>query len=276
MTAITGLIGDPVAHSRSPQIHTAAFAHLGLDVRYELWQTSADELPARVEALRAPGVLGANVTLPHKRAVMALLDRIDPQAELIGAVNTVVRADDGSLAGYNTDAPGFLAALREERAYEPAGQAAAILGASGAARAAAAALVGAGCASLVVVNRTIERAEELLADLLAASERDPLLLAVAPDDPALPGLLAEVGLLVNATSLGWRADETPLPAELIPPGALVYDMVYHETRLLREAAARGARTADGLGMLVHQAALSFERWTGRPAPVEVMRAAVRP
>ena len=276
MTAITGLIGDPVAHSRSPQIHTAAFAHLGLDVRYELWQTSADELAARVESLRAPGVLGANVTLPHKRAVMALLDRIDPQAELIGAVNTIVRGDDGTLTGFNTDAPGFLAALREECAYEAEGQAAAILGASGAARAAAAALIGAGCSSLVVVNRTLERAEELLADLLAASERDPLLLAVTPDDPVLPELLARAGLLVNATSLGWRADETPLPAELIPPGALVYDMVYHETRLLREAAARGARTADGLGMLVHQAALAFERWTGRPAPVEVMRAAVRP
>lgn len=275
MTALTGLIGDPVAHSRSPLIHNAAFAHLGLDVRYELWPTGAHELAARVQTLRAPGVLGANVTLPHKRAVMALLDRIDPQAELIGAVNTIVRAPDGALTGFNTDAPGFLADLRDTLGYVPAGRAAAILGASGAARAAAAALIGAGCSALVVVNRTLERAEELLAELLAASERDPLLLAAAPDDPELPELLGQAGLLVNATSLGWHADETPLPAALIPPGALVYDMVYRETRLLRDAAARGARTADGLGMLVHQAALAFERWTGRPAPLEVMRAAAR-
>lgn len=275
MTALTGLIGDPVAHSRSPQIHTAAFTHLGLDVRYELWQTGADELAARVETLRAPGVLGANVTLPHKRAVMALLDRIDPQAELIGAVNTIVRAPDGMLTGFNTDAPGFLADLRDALGYEPEGRAAVILGASGAARAAAAALIGAGCSALVVVNRTLERAEELLADLLAASDRDPLLLAVAPDAPELPELLGQSGLLVNATSLGWHADETPLPAALIPPGALVYDMVYRETRLLRDAATRGARAADGLGMLVHQAALAFERWTGKPAPIEVMRAAAR-
>ncbi len=276
MTKITGLIGDPVAHSRSPAIHNAAFAHLGIDARYELWHTSAEDLETRVAALRSADVLGANVTLPHKRAVMALLDRIDPQAELIGAINTIVRAPDGTLSGLNTDAPAFLAELREDLGYAPEGQTAVILGASGAARAAAAALLDAGAGGLVLVNRTLERAEELLADLLAASERDPLLLAVAPDDPALGDLLASASLLVNATSLGWHGDETPLPAEQIPPGALVYDMVYRPTRLLRDAAARGARTADGLGMLVRQAALAFEQWTGRPAPLDVMRAAVPP
>lgn len=274
MTKITGLIGDPVSHSRSPAIHTAAFAYLGIDARYELWHTPAQDLETRVAALRGADVLGANVTLPHKRAVIELLDRIDPQAALIGAVNTIVRAPDGTLAGLNTDAPAFLAALREDLDYAPQGQTVVILGASGAARAAAAVLLEAGVDGLVLINRTLEHAEALLADLLAACERDPLLLALAPDDPTLEEALASASLLVNATSLGWHGDETPLPAALIPPGVLVYDMVYRPTRLLRDAAACGARTADGLGMLVRQAALAFEQWTGQPAPLDVMRAAV--
>jgi shikimate dehydrogenase len=266
---LAGVIGDPVAHSRSPAIHNAAFASLGIGASYELWPTSGAELPARIESLRAPHILGANVTLPHKVAVLALLDRLDADAAAIGAVNTIVREADGALAGANTDAPAFLASLREDGAYEPAGESALILGASGAARAAAVALIGAGVGRLIVVNRTLERAEELLGDALAATEH-----ALAPDDAALPGLLAETTLIVNATSLGWRTDETPLAAELIPPGALVFDMVYRPTRLLREAAARGAQTLDGAGMFVRQAALALERWTGRPAPLDVMRAAL--
>lgn len=272
---LAGLIGDPVAHSRSPALHNAAFAHLGLSARYELWQTSAAELPTRVAALRAAHILGANVTLPHKIAVLGLLDRLDPEAELIGAANTIVREADGTLTGANTDAPAFLAALRNEAGYDPTAGLAVILGASGAARAAAVALLGAGAPGLVVVNRTLERAEQLLADLLASSERDPQLLALAADDGELPSILAEASLIVNATSLGWHGDATPLAAALIPPSALVYDMVYRPTRLLREAGARGARTLDGAGMLVRQAALAFERWTQQPAPLAVMFAAMQ-
>ncbi|MBK9713752.1 MAG: shikimate dehydrogenase [Kouleothrix sp.] len=271
---LAGLIGDPVAHSRSPALHNAAFAHLGLRARYELWPTPAADLAARIESLRAPHVLGANVTLPHKIAVLEWLDRLDPAAVLIGAANTIVREADGSLTGANTDAPAFLASLHDEAGFDPAGQSAVILGASGAARAAAVALVGAGVARLVVVNRTLDRAEGLLGDLLAATESDPQLVAIAPDDPELAGWLVEAALLVNATSLGWRAGESPLAAEQIPPGALVFDMIYRPTRLLHDAAARGARTLDGAGMLVRQAALAFERWTGRPAPLDVMRAAM--
>jgi shikimate dehydrogenase len=219
-------------------------------------------------------MLGANVTLPHKVAVLGLLDRLDADAAVIGAVNTIVREADGALVGANTDAPAFLTSLREDGAYEPAGQTALILGASGAARAAAVALIGARVGRLIVVNRTLERAEELLGDALAATEHDPQLFALAPGDPALPGLLAETTLIVNATSLGWHADETPLAADLVPPGALVLDMVYRPTRLLREATMRGARSLDGAGMFVRQAALAFERWTGRSAPLDVMRAAL--
>jgi shikimate dehydrogenase len=273
-TKLAGLIGDPVAHSRSPALHNAAFAHLGLRARYELWPTPAHDLAARVESLRADHILGANVTLPHKIAVLDLLDRLDPETEVIGAANTIVRGADGSLTGANTDAPAFLAALREEGGYNPAGQAAVILGASGAARAAAVALVGAGIARLFVVNRTIAKAEALLGDVLAAAAGDPLLYALAPGDADLPDALAGASLVVNATSLGWHGDESPLPAELIPSDALVYDMIYRPTRLLHDAAARGARSLGGAGMLVRQAALAFERWTGIPAPLEVMRTAM--
>jgi shikimate dehydrogenase len=276
MTLLAGLIGDPVAHSRSPALHNAAFGHLGIDARYELWLTGAPDLPARVATLRASGVLGANVTLPHKIAVLPLLDRVDPLAMTIGAVNTVVREADGSLTGTNTDAPAFLAALREDAGYTPAAQTAVILGASGAARAAAAALIGAGVSALVVANRSPERAAALLGDMALTIHTRPeaQLVALALDSDELSAWLARATLIVNATSVGWHADETPIAAHMIPAGTLVYDMVYRPTRLLREAASRGARACDGLGMLVRQAALAFERWTGRPAPLEVMRAAV--
>lgn len=272
---LAGVIGDPVAHSRSPALHNAAFAHLGLQARYELWPTPAAELVARVESLRAEHILGANVTLPHKVAVLGLLDRLDPEVVAIGAANTIIRELDGSLTGANTDAPAFLASLREDGGYIPSGQTAVILGASGAARAAAVALVGAGIARLFVVNRSLDKAEALLGDVLATADADPLLFALGQDDSGVPDALSSASLVVNATSLGWHGDDTPLASELIPPGALVFDMVYRPTRLLRDAAARGARPLDGAGMLVRQAALAFERWTGRPAPLDVMNAAMR-
>ena len=271
---LAGLIGDPVTHSRSPLLHNAAFAKLGIHARYELWPTSAIELAARVDSLRAPHILGANVTLPHKIAVLELLDRLDPMARLIGAANTIIREADGSLTGANTDAPAFLASLREEGGYDPAGQSIVILGASGAARAVAMALAGVGVVWLVIANRTIERAEALLGDLLAATDADPLLFALTPNDADLPELLAQASLIVNATSIGWHGDQSPLPARLIPPSALVFDMIYRPTQLLHDAAACGARTLDGAGMLARQAALAFARWTGQSAPLDVMRAAL--
>jgi shikimate dehydrogenase len=256
-------------------MHNAAFATLGLAARYERWHTPAAELPNRLASLRAPNVLGANVTLPHKIAVMALLDRLDNQAALIGAVNTVVREPDGALTGYNTDAPAVIGTLRETAQFEPIGGHVLILGASGAARAAAFALADAGAAWVAVANRTLARAEVLCGDLLAASDRDDLrLFALASDDPELPDIANAADLIVNATSLGWHGDETPLDAIHIPQDALVFDMVYRETRLLREAVERGARTLDGLDMLVRQAGLSFERWTGQPAPLAAMQAAL--
>lgn len=284
-TFLVGIIGDPVEHSRSPTMHQAAFAHLGIDARYERWHTPAADLPARVESLRAPHVWGASVTLPHKEAVLPLLDVLEPEAAHIGAVNTIYKREDGSLVGANTDAPGLLDDLRESGGFVPAGRGAVILGASGAARAAVYALAEAGVSLLVVANRTLERAETLLADLEASiwereeqegrSAHNPTLVALALEDPDLRGYLAGCNLLINATSIGWHGDDTPLPDVAISPGALVYDMVYRQTRLLRDAAARGARVLDGSGMLVRQGALAFRRWTGQQAPLDVMFAEVR-
>ncbi len=277
------LIGDPVAHSRSPRMQNAALQHLGIAARYEAVRTTAAELPGRVAALAGPEYLGANVTLPHKQAVIPLLDRLEAQAALIGAVNTIYK-DAGALVGANTDAPALLADLAEA-GVDLTGRTVVILGASGAARAAAFALAGAGISALVIANRTVERAEELLADLLIgitdeqgltpSGEPPPRLIALDLRDPDLNEHLSACDLLINATALGWRDGETPLPDPPVGPHTLVYDMVYRPTRLLREAAARGAATRDGLGMLLHQGALAFTRWTGRPAPLAVMRAALQ-
>ncbi len=279
------LIGNPVAHSRSPQMQNAALSHLGLSAVYEAVQVPSEAaLVAQVLALRGPEYLGANVTLPYKQAVVPLLDQLEPAAALIGAVNTIYKAADGLLVGANTDAPALIDDLTAA-GFRPAGRTALILGASGAARAAAFGLALAGVATLVLVNRTLARAEELLADLLVSlvdehgltttGAAPAQLLALSPDDADLANILADCDLLINATALGWQPDETPLPDPPIGPQTLVYDMVYRPTRLLREAAARGAATRDGLGMLVRQGALAFQRWTGQPAPLALMEAALR-
>ncbi len=267
-TAEIWLIGDPVAHSRSPAMHNAALAALGIAARYRAVQTTAAELASRLTELRQPTFLGANVTLPHKQAVMLFLDEIEPTAARIGAVNTIVRLSDGRLLGTNTDAPGLLADLAAAR-WTPTDQEVVILGASGAARAAAFALADAGVSSITIVNRSLMRAIDLAA-ATAANQPALRVRALALSDPAVDEVVARCTLLINATALGWRDDETPLPDPPVGTHCLVYDMVYRETTLLRAAAARGAQVRDGRGMLVEQGALAFERWTGHPAPRALM------
>ncbi len=267
-TAEIWLIGDPVAHSRSPAMHNAALAALGIAARYRAVQTTAAELASRLTELRQPTFLGANVTLPHKQAVIPFLDEIEPAAARIGAVNTIVRLSDGRLLGTNTDAPGLLADLAAAR-WTPTDQEVVILGASGAARAAAFALADAGVSSITIVNRSLMRAIDLAA-ATAANQPALRVRALALSDPAVDEVVARCTLLINATALGWRDDETPLPDPPVGTHCLVYDMVYRETTLLRAAAARGAQVRDGRGMLVEQGALAFERWTGHPAPRALM------
>jgi shikimate dehydrogenase len=257
-----GVIGSPIGHSLSPALFTAAFDAAGLDWSYDAYDVPEGEA---VAFLAGPGAAldGISVTMPHKEAVLPALDEVDPVAARLGAVNCIVRLDDGRRRGHNTDGGGFLAALRAEADLEVTGLTCAVLGAGGAARAVALALAEAGAREVVVVNRSAERAARAVALLggvgrIGAAEQ-----------------VADVDLVVNATSVGMGGDGgLPLDPALVGPGQTVVDIVYHplETPLLRAAAGRGARTIGGLGMLVHQAARAFELWLGPPAPVDAMRA----
>ena len=264
-----GVIGDPVAHSLSPAFQQPALDALRIPARFARWHTTAEELPARIASLREPGVLGANVTVPHKVAVMALLDDIAPPARRAGAVNTVVNRD-GRLIGDNTDIHGFTASVREGR-VDPYSQSAVVLGAGGAARAVVLALHDLGVREIAIANRHVARAEGLAADLPEAPVR-----VLGSEARLLREALRSAALLVNATSLGWKVGETPLPVDLLavlPPGALVVDLTYRDTLLLETARAHGLATMDGLAMLVHQGARSLELWTGREAPIAIMKVA---
>ncbi len=277
-----GLIGDPVAHSFSPRLQQAALDALHISARYELWPTSADNLLSRVRSLCSTEYLGANVTIPHKEAVLPLLDKIDPLAANIGAVNTIVHCDD-YLYGYNTDAPGLLHALVEHgigslktsNEADLKGYSIVLLGAGGAARGAAFGLAGAGIARLVILNRHLERAQ-ILAQELQQYYTCPIF---SLSDPSflLPNSRS---VIINATSVGLHEESSPLPVEDLArfdTDTFVYDMIYNpaQTRLLTQASLLGMRTANGLSMLLHQGALAFTLWTGQPAPIDAMRDALR-
>ncbi len=274
-----GLIGDPVAHSYSPRMQQAAFDALGIKARYELWHTPAHALLERVSSLCDENYLGANVTIPHKEAILELMDKVDPLATRIGAVNTIVHRD-GYLHGYNTDAPGLLDALHEHdigtRQHDGTislkDYTAVLLGAGGAARGAAFALAGAQVAQLIIVNRNLERAQ-LLAAEVQQTYGNPVF---SLNDPQFL-VPHTASLIINATSVGMHDEQTPLPAEILArfgPNTFVYDMIYNptQTQLLCQARTMGMRSANGLSMLLHQGALAFTLWTGKPAPLDVMRA----
>lgn len=272
MTRLVGIFGHPLAHSISPAFQQAAFDHYSLPVRYHAWPTPPDLLGDEVRKLRGEEYLGANVTVPHKELVAAHLDQIEPWARTIGAVNTIVKEGD-SLVGYNTDAFGFVRSLKERGGFDPKDKRVLILGAGGAARAAAFGLSKESVASITIANRTAERARSLAADLEDAIAE---VAGVAMEAASLEEVTARADLIVNATSVGMRRGDAegaaPLDGRLIPHDALVYDMVYNPPRtpLLVEASRAGARTLGGLPMLIYQGAAAFELWTGRDAPIEVM------
>jgi len=278
VTGRLGVIGKPLAHSLSPVFQQAALDALGIDACYEAWETDPRELASMLERLRGPHYLGANITIPYKEAVAPLLDGLEEEAAILHAANTIVNRE-GRLLGYNTDGQGFLRALGKA-GFNPRGKAAVLIGAGGAARAVALALLREGVVSLAVANRTLERARRLAADL-GPYRYEAELTALPLEAEALSDPLARCHLLVNCTSVGLahspQADSLPLPAHLIPPQALAYDIVANpeETPFLREARRRGAPTLGGLPMLVYQGAASFQLWLGREAPVEVMLAAAR-
>lgn len=265
-----GLIGNPVEHSLSPIMQSVAFLETGVAGTYELWQTSDAEVPGRVASLRSPEVLGANVTVPHKQLVMPECDEVSDTARRIGAVNTIINRD-GRLVGDNTDAYGFAMTVTSAGVAVTLGDEALVLGAGGAARAVIVALQDLGFGVIRIANRSPERAASLARDL----DRNGTV-STTPWD-ALAAQLPSARLLVNATSLGWHEGELPLDDAslgLLPETATVVDLTYRETDLLRLARARGFGAVDGLDMLIHQGAKSFQLWTGFEAPVPQMRAAV--
>lgn len=269
-TRVYGIIGWPVAHSRSPQMQNAAFQALGMDCVYVPFAVSPQQLAEAMQGLRCLGVAGWNVTIPHKNAIMPFLDQLSPEAVRAGAVNTV-RNQDGHLIGYNTDGAGLVTSLERDLDCPVAGKRIIVLGAGGAARGAVAALAEAGAAVITVVNRTLATASLLSAELHGHFSSNTML--EIADFSTLPLLLSEADLLINATSLGLQAEEIDgLDLALLPATAKVYDMVYgaSSTPLVKAARQRGLLACDGLGMLVAQGELAFRHWTGVDPPDGLM------
>ncbi|MYA69403.1 shikimate dehydrogenase [Candidatus Poribacteria bacterium] len=274
-TRIVGVIGDPVEHSRSPQMHNAAFAKAGLDYVYVPFHVRPNDLAAAIAGFKAINVVGINVTLPHKQAVISHLTSISREAELIGAVNTLTFTDEG-IHGDNTDAPGVLRALAEnENMSVPVGENVVVLGAGGAARAVVVALALAGVASMTIANRTVERAVALAEEMRQKTGISMQGLGLA--DAQLPVAVRESMLLINTATVSMDATHPLLiSADWLQPNTIVYDIVYTPpvTPLMRAAAARGCETLGGIGMLVHQGAIAFEKWTGIAPCTETMREAL--
>ena len=272
-TRLVGLIGWPVAHSLSPLMHNEAFSDLGLNWRYVPLPVRPGALPDAVAGLAALGFRGANVTIPYKQAVIPLLDNLSPQARKIGAVNTIVVEDDGQLVGHNTDSAGFVAAL-SQGGFSPEGRSAVIVGAGGAGRAAVHGLISASASKILLLSRS--GAEDLISGL----DADDPVQARQLTREALVESVQEADLLVNATPVGmWpNVDGSIWPRDVAMPTHLtVFDLVYNpvQTLLLRQARDARARAISGLEMLLLQGAKALELWTGKRAPIEVMRDALK-
>lgn len=280
MTTLVGVLGWPVSHSRSPAMHNAAFEELGLDWRYELLPVEPERFETLVRELPGRGFVGANVTIPHKLRALALADHPSEVARATGAANTLIFGEQG-IAAENTDAEGFLAALRERAPEAPSGMDALVLGAGGAARGVVYALIEGGAKRISVWNRHPTRAQELVQAFSQSIGETALEAVEAPHVPA-------TGLLVNATSVGMshvpekpQAEgaegfkELPLSADVGGDRQIVVDLVYRQggTPLARHARSRGAVCVDGFDVLVHQGAASFRLWTGMEAPLGAMRRA---
>ena len=276
MTLNVGVTGYPLTHTISPAFQQPAFDYCGIPAVYRPYPVTTEALPDFIAALREPVWLGLNVTIPHKEAVTALLDHCTATAETIGAVNTLFK-EDGRLVGDNTDAHGFLTALRADGETDPAGARVLALGAGGAGRAVLVALAQAGAAGVTLANRHRARAESLVAELTAALHAQTTAV-VDWDSAALRQAAIDADIIVNSTAVGMESgpapELSPLPPDIFHSGQLVFDLVYtpRRTPLLRYAQAGGARVVDGLPMLVYQGAAAFERWTGMPAPLKLMKA----
>jgi shikimate dehydrogenase len=283
VTQFISVIGYPLKHSISPDFQQAALDYYNLDIRYQAWEVEAEDFPSAVNRLRQPQNLGANVTVPYKETVIRFLDEIDDFARLVGAVNTVVNKD-GRLKGFNTDASGFLKALRDGAGFEPGKKKALILGAGGAARAVGFSLAQEKVSALFFTDLFLEKAKNLAGALIKFAADSQIKIdieAVQLPSANLAKVAVQCQLIVNCTTVGMKHSPeeslSPLASDSIPKDALVYDLVYNpsQTPLLKMAKAAGAKTIGGLPMLVYQGAFSFKMWTGREAPFDIMLSAAR-
>lgn len=270
-TALYGVFGDPVRHSRSPVMLCRAFEAAGENAAYVAFHVKPDKLGDAVRGVRALGIRGVNVTIPHKVEVMAFLDELDETAREVGAVNTIVNRD-GRLIGYNTDGIGYTRSLKEETGVNLKNATILLLGAGGASRGVGYALAKEAPAKIFIANRTKEKADALARELSIATD------AAGIGWDEIDHIIGNTDIIINTTPIGMhpREDETPLPASLLRPGIVVSDLIYNplKTRLLHDAEAAGAAIHGGLGMFIYQGAYAFEYWTGKPAPVDAMREAV--
>lgn len=275
-TKIYGIFGHPVGHSLSPLMHNSAFAALGLDCVYTAFDVRPDDIGKAADAIRALGISGVNVTIPHKQAIMPYLDGISPDARHTGAVNTI-KNENGMLTGYNTDVGGFMHDAREGLGVSPEGAGVLLLGAGGAARAVISAFGMNGAKRIAIANRTYDKAEKLVEEFARLFPGTAIYPVDFGDDSAMTKELGLTDVLVNSTSGGMEGSpDLEINIEALREGAAVYDLVYkpRETKLVKEAKALGHDAVGGLGMLLYQGALSFEIWTGETAPVDVMRKAI--
>ncbi len=277
-----GVFGDPVEHSLSPQMQNAALKHDSIEMQYGRFHILPDELRDGLNRLRDLQFVGLNLTLPHKVAAPELVDRLEHDAKQIGAIN-VIKIDNGKLYGFNTDGRGFARAIREEFSVDLRDLRVMILGAGGAARAIALECAKSRCERLVIANGTFEKGERLAEKLRSFFEGPkvlgpvPRLQAIRWEEAAFQFQVANVDLIVNATPVGLNhGDPSPLSSRLLAPHLMVYDTIYsaERTPLVAAALEAGARTANGLSMLLHQGALAFEIWFDRAAPIEIMRKAI--
>lgn len=276
-TKVYAIFGDPVAHSLSPQMHNAALSALAIDGIYVPFHVTPDQLAAAVAGVRALQIAGISVTVPHKEGIIPLLDEIDPAAARIGAVNTVVNRQ-GRLIGYNTDAPGFLSALHTTLDFSPQGKEVLLIGAGGAARAALVALAQEGATSIVVANRSLDRAISLI-ESYRQEFPDCHLVATELYHDSMTDFLARPDLLVNTSVIGLHGESFP-PSLLaaLKASARIFDMVYAQgtskTPLVEQGERAGHRVADGRSMLIAQGEVAFALWTGIDPPLGIMKRAL--
>ena len=278
------VLGHPVAHSLSPQLHQAALDAVGTGIRYIRLEIEPQHVAEAFARLAALDFLGANITVPHKFEALSACTDVNEDASVLGAVNTVL-FDGGETLGFNTDGPGFVQAIREVFSVDIKDLRIMVVGAGGGAgQAIAAQCAMEGCEHLVLVNRTVEKAAKLAKRLAPWFESERLegpgdrLVVLPADSPALQTEADHVDLIINATSLGLkRTDPSPLPPSCLQPHHLVYDTIYNpaQTRLLGEASRQGARTANGLSLLLHQGILAFDLWFPGQAPADIMRNALK-